>query len=238
MLNISDIIIYFMIYSFLGWLLESIVASIRAKKFINRGFLYGFICPIYGYGATIVIFSSGLVFRYVGNYASYAFIINIAISIILVTALEYITGYVMEKIFKCKWWDYSNHAWNLHGYICLQTSILWGVLAFILLQFLHPEFSEIVNAIPNNLKKYISLFLFTYLLIDTIMSMISTLQLRKIIILQTNYSAKRYTESIKKYSRIFRAFPHLLSLNANNAQRHIRGTLREKVERIKNSNKK
>ena len=116
MWSYSEFILFFAIYSFLGWIVETIFASINERKLINRGFLTSFFCPIYGFGAIMVIKSSILVNNVFDNYFK-SFIMSILFSIILVTILEYFTGFLLEKIFACKWWDYSDNIGNLHGYI-------------------------------------------------------------------------------------------------------------------------
>ena len=109
--------------------METIFASINERKLINRGFLTGFFCPIYGFGAILIVQSSKWVTVVFEDYSTSLFI-SILFSILLVTALEYITGFALEKVFNCKWWDYSDNAMNLKGYICLKYSLLWGILAF------------------------------------------------------------------------------------------------------------
>ena len=120
----------FLIYSAVGWLCESVYCSVPARKFINRGFLNGPLCPIYGVGAlladallTPVAWSLPLLF--LGG-------------AIVTSVLEYFTGWLLETLFHAKWWDYSNKKWNLHGRVCLRNSILFGLMCVILLRVLHP----------------------------------------------------------------------------------------------------
>ena len=109
--NWFDILTYFIIYSFLGWIMESIFRSIAEKKLINTGFLRGPFCPIYGFGAIIM-------FIFLESLQNKPIILFI-VSVIVLTAWEYIVGVLLEKIFKTKYWDYSEHKFNFQGRICL-----------------------------------------------------------------------------------------------------------------------
>lgn len=111
-------ILYFFVYGFLGWCTEVIFAAFKQHRFVNRGFLNGPICPIYGVGVTLVIacleaFQSNLLLLYIS-------------SVILVTVLEGVTGWAMDKLFHNKWWDYSKLPFNIGGYVCLLFSLIWG----------------------------------------------------------------------------------------------------------------
>nr|WP_286207991.1 hypothetical protein [Clostridium caldaquaticum] len=225
-------VLFFAIYSFLGWLMETIFASINERKFINRGFLNGFFCPIYGFGAILIVqFSKWIIFVF-KDYST-SLLISIVFSTILVTVLEYITGFALEKVFNCKWWDYSNNAMNVKGYICLKYSLLWGILAFLLVQVVHPTFSKLIFSVPVSTKGYIAAVIILYFLIDTTKSVLEALDLRKVIINYTDLPVNKYYEKIIKYKRFFLAFPRLLILNAGILNRDIRSILNDKIDKIK-----
>ena len=228
----SDYVLYFFIYSFLGWLLESIYASINERKFINRGFLAGFFCPIYGYSAILIIQISSWINIIFENYLV-ALIFNILFSIVLVTLLEFVTGLVLEKIFRCKWWDYSKNAFNLKGYICLKNSLLWGILAFILIQVVHPFILRLVYPIPASAKDYIAAVMLLYLFADTLRSIYKALNLRNAILNYSNYPDNKYFELIMRNKKLFFAFPHLLLLNAGVINRDVRSILNGRIKKIK-----
>jgi len=232
MVSFNDLLLFFTVYSFLGWTMESIFASINERKIINRGFLTGFFCPIYGFGAVLILQSSKWVSDVFGNPFT-ALIINILFAVILVTVLEYITGFLLERIFDCKWWDYSDNALNLHGYICLKYSLLWGMLTFLLVQFVHPVVSGMVFSIPASVKGYLAAFLLLYFLADTAKSVVDTLDLRKVILDASNISSGKYHEKIIRYKRFFLAFPRLLILNAGIINRDIRSILNDRMDKIK-----
>ncbi|AWI03205.1 putative ABC transporter permease [Clostridium drakei] len=228
----NGLLLLFTIYSFLGWALETIFASINEKKIINRGFLNGFVCPIYGFGAILAIQSSKWISNIFEN-PFIAIIINIIIAMILVTVLEYITGFLLEKIFDCKWWDYSSNAFNLKGYICLKYSLLWGVLTFLLIKFVHPTILKVLFLIPTSTKGYLVAILLLYFLTDTVKSVKDTLGLRKVILNSSNISLNRYYEKIIQYKRLFIAFPRLLILNASIINNDIRSVLNDQMDKVK-----
>ena len=225
-------VLYFAIYSFIGWIMESAIESVIKRKFINRGFLTGPICPIYGVGAILIIVSSEWInINFGSNFAS--FIINIVFATILVTMLEYFTGLALEKIFNCKWWDYSKIPFNFHGYICLPFSLIWGLLAFVLLQIAHPIISQNILSIFGWMKGYFVILILLYLLADTIKSVFEILDLRKVIFNYLNLPANKYYEKIIQYKRIFFAFPRLLILNAGILNRDVRSVLNGRINKIK-----
>lgn len=155
-------------YSFLGWLCESVYCSIPAKRFINRGFLNGPFCPVYGIGALLVTW----LLRPVEKHILLIFLCGTVIT----TILEYITGFLLEKLFHTKWWDYSKKKIQLHGRICLQNSLLFGVLCVILMAFLHPLGEDLLSKIPQQVQWTVAIFLVIYLIGDTILSVHTVLQ--------------------------------------------------------------
>lgn len=134
-------ILYFFVYGFLGWCTEVIFAAFKQHRFVNRGFLNGPICPIYGVGVTLVIaclevFQSNLLLLYIS-------------SVILVTVLEGVTGWAMDRLFHNKWWDYSKLPFNIGGYVCLLFSLIWGVACVLIVYFVHPLIHQVLSLIPH-----------------------------------------------------------------------------------------
>ena len=119
--SLYEIAMYFFLYAFLGWCCEVIYATLKTGKFVNRGFLNGPVCPIYGTGVVLLLLA-------LTPLRDYAWAVFLAAALIC-SALELITGFVLEKLFHKKWWDYSDRHFNLCGYICLEMSLLWGVAA-------------------------------------------------------------------------------------------------------------
>ena len=134
------LILYFFVYGFLGWCTEVAFAACKERKFVNRGFLNGPICPIYGIGV-------GLVVQFLTPYKENLVLLYIA-SVVMVTALEWVTGFILEKIFHNKWWDYSKMPLNLNGYVCLLFSLIWGVACVLIVDFIHPLIHKVLSWIP------------------------------------------------------------------------------------------
>lgn len=134
---IDKYIWFFFIYALLGWCLEVIYHLFTDKSFINRGFLTGPYCPIYGFGAIIEIY-------YLSPFLKQPLILFL-ISIVITTVLEFITGYILEKIFNLQWWDYKTEKFNLYGYICVKFSFLWGIASLIIMYGIQPIIFNIVK---------------------------------------------------------------------------------------------
>ena len=133
----------FFVYAFLAWCTEVSFAALTSGRFVNRGFLNGPVCPIYGVGVVIVLFfleplRKNTVLLFVG-------------SVLLTSLLEWLTGFVLEKIFHQRWWDYSNEPFNLGGYICLRFSIAWGLACLIVVDIIHPSIVWLIHLVPHTL---------------------------------------------------------------------------------------
>lgn len=164
-------ICFFMIYSFLGWCIEVIYATIKTRKFVNRGFLNGPLCPIYGFGVVIIV-------ALLGKFKENTIQLFIY-STILVSTLEYIVGFVLEKLFHHKWWDYSNMKFNLGGYISLVFSLLWGGGCVVILKYIQPIIEGLVYKLPIIIGYPIIIVLVICLIIDTVMTVLSINGLNK-----------------------------------------------------------
>lgn len=229
---VLDFILFFTIYSLVGWVMETAFKSITERKFVNRGFLHGPFTPIYGFGALLIIVSSRWIENILGS-DSISLSLSILSSIFLVTALEFITGFMLEKVFREKWWDYSQNAFNLKGYICIKYSLLWGMLAFLLIQVVHPIVNQVISSISMSMKGFLAAFFVAYFAIDTYKSVVNTLGLRKVILNYSDFPLEKYREKVIKYKRIFHAFPRLLSLNEGILQRDVRSILNNHLNRVK-----
>ncbi|MFC0904670.1 putative ABC transporter permease [Clostridium sp. MT-14] len=226
----GTLFLFFTFYSFLGWLIETTFASINRKSFVNRGFLNGPFCPIYGLGAVLVLQISSLIDTYSENYSIF---VGILLSVIVVTLLEYATGFILEKLFNCKWWDYSDSYANIRGYICPQYSLLWGILAFLVVQIIQPLASSAFLYVPDKVKTYIVLFLMIYFMLDTVKSTIDALKLRHIIINHLNFPVGIYCNKIMKYERFLKACPRIMILILGMANQNIRGVVNDKIYKVK-----
>lgn len=155
----------FFIVSFVGWLLEVAYAAIVEKRFVNRGFLNGPICPIYGVGIVLMDFVLG---RFENNMA-----ILIAGAMILGSALEWLAGFILEKVFKQKWWDYSDSPHNLNGYICLSFSVIWGIAGAVVVRIVMPLLKGAVGLVPKTFGHVLLLSLTMIFLADLIITVVS-----------------------------------------------------------------
>lgn len=168
-MNMYMYFLSFIIYSFLGWICETIYCLIIDKEYVNRGFLKGPFCPIYGAGALIVI----IILSPVSDNILLLFLSGM----IFTSILEYITGFLLEIIFNLKWWDYSNYRFNIKGRVCLLNSILFGILSLITVTIINPIIIEYIKNIPSNIITWICGISIIYFLLDSIISVYKVLQL-------------------------------------------------------------
>lgn len=159
--NLLLYLIYFFIYAFIGWVVEVSYHAVTIGKFINRGFLSGPYCPIYGFGAISVIY-------FLTDIAEKNKLVLFIGSIAIATAIEIVAGFLLEKIFHERWWDYSDRKLNIGGYVCLEFSVIWGLFCFLLYEAVHPLVKNIVGLIPLNMLKYLDLGLVIIMTIDLI----------------------------------------------------------------------
>lgn len=168
--NITNIFLYFIIYSFLGWVCEVIYCGIPAKKFINRGFLNGPICPVYGVGSLLVI---NFLLKFQNNIISLFLLGGFVTSV-----LEYLTGYILETLFQTKWWDYSKNKFNINGRVCLLNSTLFACLSVILMKVVHPYIRKLLSYLSPNIINILSYILFVILIIDLLITIRSLVGLQ------------------------------------------------------------
>lgn len=161
--------LYFIIYSVLGWIAETLYCSIPERHFVERGFLRGPLCPIYGTGAVILL----LVLEPVKN-----LIAIFLLGFLLTSALEYVTSYAMEKIFKMRWWDYSNQFLNINGRVCLLNSTLFGLMALILTKGIHPFVEKHVVILSDNILYALTALFGVLFLVDFITSVRASFRLK------------------------------------------------------------
>ena len=139
--SLYQILAFFLIYSCLGWCLEVIYAAVSTGQLVNRGFLNGPVCPIYGFGMIIVLFTlsplaDNLLLLYLGG-------------VILPSVLELAGGWALYKLYHTRWWDYSDFPFNIGGYICLEFSLLWGVGTVVVMKAVHPVIAGFVEMVPQ-----------------------------------------------------------------------------------------
>ena len=169
--KIIEYITYFFIYSFLGWLIETIYALFVHGHFVKRGFLLGPLCPIYGFGAVILIIATKKLYKKP--------FLKFLIATIAFSLFEFMVSFVLEMLVGLRWWDYSNDILNIQGRVSLIYSIFWGVIGLILLEKLHPFIQEKIQKITkgntNYMQAIICILLVGITILDTTVSAINYL---------------------------------------------------------------
>lgn len=206
--NYYNLFLLFFIYSFIGYIVESISVSIMEKKIVlNRGFLVGPYIPIFGYGSMAMILTLQ---KYKGDIIA-LFIMSMTVCL----TIEYLCSLIAEKIFHLRWWDYSDKKFNINGRICLKNGVLFGLAGVIVVEYLNPYLENLILLLPNNIMVIISIILSIIFYADTIVSGTTVIKFNK--------SFKRYgednTNEVKSKiieelhnnfltKRLINAFPH------------------------------
>ena len=224
-----DIRIYFLLfiaYSILGWIMEVVGKLIEKKRFINRGFLVGPYCPIYGVGALLITF---LLERYI----AYPFVLFI-MAILVCGTLEYLTSYFMEKIYHARWWDYSQRKFNINGRVCLNTIIPFGLLGLFIMYVSNPFLLKMMDSLSGITLNIISGILFVIFVVDNIIStkVISYVGKTTKEIGKELDNTEEITKKVKEilsgksglYKRLLEAYPSIKSIKIK---------IKEKQEEIK-----
>jgi len=209
---LKEIQIYFLlfvIYSILGWCME-VVNNIRVeKKFVNRGFLIGPYCPIYGVGVVLITL---LLKKYEDD-----IIATFIFSTLICAILEYFTSYILEKIFHARWWDYSKRKYNINGRVCLENLLIFGIMGCFMIYKLNPFLITVINKMPKSLLNIISIILLMIYITDLIISSNVIIKLKDV----SKVLRKDYTEEISAKvkqiiqsklilpKRLLRAFPDI-----------------------------
>lgn len=167
-----DYLIYFFIYAFIGWVVEVSYHAVTKGKFINRGFLAGPYCPIYGFGAISVIY-------FLTDIAEKNKLVLFLGSMLIATLIEFVAGFLLEKIFHERWWDYSDRKFNIGGYVCLEFSVIWGMFCFLLYEAVHPLIEKLVGLVPVALIKYLGIGLVIIMGLDLIATINTLIGLNK-----------------------------------------------------------
>lgn len=230
----KQVIIYFLlflIYSFCGWTLEVIGKFIEKRRFINRGFLIGPYCPIYGFGALAITF---LLKRYIND----GFTLFI-MAILVCGILEYLTSYFMERIFHARWWDYSTKKFNINGRVCLNTIIPFGLLGCFIMYISNPFFLKLLNKLPDLALIIISIFLFIAFIIDNILSfnIISTVRTTTKGLYEELDNTEEITKKVKEIL-LSKSILHRRLLHAYPKLEAIKERIKENTKKIKENTEK
>ena len=224
----------FVFYSFLGWVCETTFCSVAHRKFINRGFLNGPFCPIYGFGALLVI-------NLFGRYKEDLLALFL-LSMIVTSVVEYITSFLLEKLFRLSLWDYSGRKWNINGRVCLRNSLLFGVLSVLMVRVIHPWVLHLFELIPPWLSVTLIVVLAAYFIIDLSISAAALvrinkeagkrqLELEQLSVLRDEIRTQSKERLHLVHRRLLKAFPNMKSP-------HFPDAIAEMQELIKKRKKK
>lgn len=234
MFDLKVLFLLFIVYSITGWIIEVIATYPDTKCFVNRGFLIGPYCPIYGNCAIAMIF----LLHNVTNP-----ILLFVLSILICSVGEYVTSYAMEKIFHARWWDYSKNKFNLNGRICLVNSLAFGVLGFLLIKFVNPFVVGLITKLSPIMINVLFYTMLTLFIIDNVISFKVIFKIKNMSIKYVHLdNTKEITEKVKKIlsdnilaKRVFKAFPNIkFRFNLKEKMK----ILKDKAISIKNNYKK
>lgn len=157
LLDLEYIFLWVLLYSFIGWVYESIVVSVQQRRPVNRGFLNGPLCPIYGVGAV----GAALVLSQVRNP-----VLLFVVGALLASVLEYVTSWAMEKLFDARWWDYSQYRFNIHGRVCLYGAVIFGAFSVVVVLWTQPLIESFSDRVPIPAVHAMAAVCFVLLVID------------------------------------------------------------------------
>ena len=210
MRNVFTYFMLFFIYAILGWIIETTLVSIEKRKFVNRGFLIGPYCPIYGFGGLAITIL-------LKNYTKDPIVLFL-MAVIICGTLEYFTSYIMEKIFKARWWDYSAKKYNINGRICLETVVPFGILGCLVMYVLNPITFKYLNMLSNSMFNIVS-----YNVISSFTKTVKTINVGKI---------KDNTEEITKKVREVLIGKSFFNKRLMEAYPNLQAKIKEKARQI------
>lgn len=174
MYDAAEIILYFFIYAVMGWLWETVYCSAKAGGFVYRGFLRGPYCPIYGFGVLLVL--------YLVMPLRETTLELFVFAAIVVTILEYVTGYLLQRTFGVSLWDYHDVPLNIHGLVAIPVSVFWGFCCVIVVKFIHPQISLLVSWLYGLFGFWLPAAIVAVMMIDTIISVRQMLAFKKMLV--------------------------------------------------------
>ena len=237
--SIGMLFLLFIIYSFLGWCMEMVVCYFATRKWVNRGFLIGPICPIYGWGCLLIIL---LLKRYLDDP-----LVLFVMSMVLCSLLEYYTSYLMEKLFKARWWDYSHKKYNINGRICLDNILAFGILGLLMMYFINPFVVKMLGFVSTKVLNIVVIVIFVIFLVDNIVSLKVISGFKKVAKSIHKDSTEEITKKVREilssqgklYRRLVSAFDFEASEKLiKNFKERVKATADEVVKNIENNKKK
>ena len=233
---ISKYFILFIIYSFAGWIMETLWVSWCNKRLVDRGFLIGPYCPIYGFGALLIVLLLSKL--------SFSPVLVFLMTVLVCGALEYFASWIMEKIFKARWWDYSNVKFNLNGRICLKNLIAFGIMGIAVIYVINPNFEIWIEYFLNKDQlRFLAFILWTIFIMDFVVSTIVVYGFRRI---TEKVNEERIGDNTEQITRMVRkllsekSFFHRRFINAYPKLEAIKTKMKEiktKIEDVTNDAK-
>lgn len=226
--TIARYFLLFIIYAFVGWCMEVTLVSIQNKRFVNRGFLIGPYCPIYGFGALFITI-------FLGRY-EYDPLVLFIMAVVACGILEYLTSWAMEIIFKARWWDYSNAKFNLNGRVCLRNLVAFGLLGMLITYVLNPIFMNWIKMLSEGALIRTASGIATIYIIDSVLSFIVIFNFRKVTKTINSERKEDNTEQITSMVRkVFaeKSFLHRRFINAYPKLEAIKFKVKEIQAKIK-----
>lgn len=245
---ISKYFVLFMMYSCAGWIVETSWVAFLSKKVVDRGFLIGPYCPIYGVGALTIIILL--------QYFSFNPILLFIMTLITCGILEYLTSWIMEKAFKARWWDYSDKKFNINGRVCLENLIAFGLMGILVTYFINPQFENLLSYLNQKDIDGLALVLWTIFIIDLVLSIVVIFGFRKATkkanILEKGDNTEQITKMVRQWlseesflhRRFINAYPKLeaikikmknIKTKIENVTSDAKDKVIDKTEEIKNT---
>ncbi|MDY3919497.1 MAG: hypothetical protein SOZ59_10945 [Candidatus Limivivens sp.] len=209
-------ILFFYFYCFCGWIWESCYVSVLKKHWVNRGFLHGPLLPIYGFGAVCVL--------WVTIPARESIPLVFLLGMTGATILEYLTGELMERLFNVRYWDYSNHRFNVKGHICLACSIGWGFFSVALIEVIHAPVERLILRIPAAWAAVAAVLITAGFAADTVVSVREALDLKELL--------KKVTQNSQEFQRIQKRVDVLIAVVEDDKEK-FRERLEQNLDHVK-----
>jgi uncharacterized membrane protein len=236
-ITITNYFLWFILYSVVGWILETALYAIRDKKSVKRGFLFGPLCPIYGTGAIIcTLFLYGRITNFFALFGA---------GFALCTVIEYLTHFILEKVFHSMWWDYSNQKFNIKGRVCLKSSLLFGLGVAVLLEYIQPFVEYVTYTIPLDARLFAAFIIYSILIVDiaitveSLKSIVKTLkELQKFIIDNMQESIDQTDEKVDVLVGHIKSIPPTTDEKLEQIKAKIRSNehMQNLVDRMRNDN--
>ena len=222
--DLSQWILFFFLYSFLGWVWESCYVSVRKHRWVNRGFMHGPMLPLYGSGAMVVLIAT----IPVRDNLWMVFIMGM----IGATTLEYITGVTMERMFHVRYWDYRNMKFNVKGYICPVATLCWGGFSILMVKVIHVPIEDLVLKIPITVTDILAFALVVVAAVDFTQSFNEAMDMKNILV-QLEASKEQIQKMQEKLKQTSEEMQEKLKQSSEEMQERLKQTSEEVQERLK-----